>query len=70
MKSLYIKPIKKEKKPISAIKYLTSLIVFSSAFFINSLSPKNINDNPTKNNKPPWPISPYITPNRNGNVTI
>jgi len=70
MKSLYKKPIKNEKKPIIVIKYQISLIPFMSDFFIESQSAIKIMMSPSINKIPPCPMSPNITPNRNGKVII
>jgi len=70
MKSLYIKPIKKEKNPIIATIYHKFQIAFISLFLIKSLSPKYIKNNPVIKSKNPCPMSPYMTPNKKGKLTI
>ena len=69
MKSLYITPQKTEKKPIRKKKYRNANTLCISGTFLSR--PENsikIDAKPIKH--APCPISPYITPKRNGNVTI
>ena len=62
--SLYINPQKIEKNDINInipVKFLTNY---------NFLPAKNIKKNENAVNKEPWPISPNITPKKNGKEII
>lgn len=62
--------MKNEKNPNKEIKYQYSLKTFRIGFFIMSWSEKNIKKSPNANKIPPWPISPNMTPNKNGKEMI
>lgn len=67
-KSLYINPQQIAKNPIKAIKYLAERRPSRAVPFKDF--EKKHRYNPNKNNTEPCAISPYITPNKNGNVII
>lgn len=66
IKSLYINPQKKEKNPMSNSMYLILYSDFSPSIF----SPNQHTKEAMKNRMRPCPMSPNITPNKNGKVTI
>ena len=69
IKSLYSKPENVEKKPIITIRnrietrVLSNSLRSSSVFHAHHISP-------TIKKKLPWPTSPNMTPNKNGNVMM
>ena len=67
MKSLYSNPQKKASRPINKIKYLKSSNPLGTKFLRVELNKhKTV---PTINRVAPWPISPNMIPNSNGNET-
>jgi hypothetical protein len=58
------------KKPIITRRYLAlkNVLRREPDFSIESLNKHKYDEN--KNNRNPWKISPNITPNKNGKVTI
>ena len=69
MKSLYMNPQYTAKNPIRKKKYLSYRIGFISGCF-SRVPLKSMSIDEKNNRHPPWPISPYMTPNRKGNVII
>ena len=70
MKSLYMKPAKVAKSPISKRRYRAFKICLIEGIFWESLELKTHIIKEVKKRVPPWPISPNIIPNKNGKVII
>ena len=69
--SLQINPLQVPKNPIIVNRYLISTKGFrEESGYSLILSALQIRYSPNSNNRPPWPISPNMTPNRKGKKAI
>ena len=66
MKSLYMNPQKKENQPMSNNKYLVPYIGFKASY----LCPNRHRKMEKARRRPPWPISPNMTPKRKGKLMM